>query len=297
MPNKPIIHIVAATDDSYVQHLGVAMKSLLIHLSHAWARFYVLHNPLSASNREKLVRTLDGERAELLFLPVESGAFSGLPTNHHINETSYAKIVIPELLKPYDLDKAIYIDCDVVVRGDLLPLWNLDLQGRSLAAVRDIGGDFRKAELGIPASSGYFNAGVLVFDMRRWTEKRLTGRVMSMMERHPDKLVFHDQDALNAVLHDDWLELPVCWNFQTNRLQGPEPANLCVIHYTGASKPWHSGCQHPYGGEYFKYLAQTSWASFRPKRNWRRMLRNAVKSALPPPLLRWLSRRKGAALH
>ncbi|OXS61621.1 hypothetical protein B1A99_03115 [Cohnella sp. CIP 111063] len=296
MPNKQIIPIVAATDEGYAQHLAVAMKSLAANLATAGANFYVLHNGLSARAKEKLERSLDGERASIRFIPVDLGTFGSLPTNHHINEISYCKIIVPELLESLQLRKAIYIDCDIVVKRDLLPLWNLDLQGHALAAVRDIGGDCRKEELGIPVDSAYFNAGILVFDVHRWTEDRLSRKVWSMVARHPEKLMFHDQDALNAVLHDDWLELPACWNFQSNMiLAGLEPADPCIVHYTGASKPWHYANHHPYADDYFKYLAQTSWASFRPERTLRMTVKQIVKTALPASTLRLLSRLKRTA--
>ncbi|MGH7426947.1 MAG: glycosyltransferase, partial [Candidatus Methylomirabilaceae bacterium] len=80
-------------------------------------------------------------------------------------------VVDPEIL-PNRVEKAIYLDSDLVVHGNIAELWGVGLGGKPLLAVQDEGartvgspwGLRNYSELGLDPSAMYFNSGVLVFD-------------------------------------------------------------------------------------------------------------------------------------
>ena len=41
-------------------------------------------------------------------------------------------------------------------------------------------------------------------------------KTIQYLEENGDRIVYHDQDALNAVLYEDWLALEPRWNMQTS---------------------------------------------------------------------------------
>ena len=68
-------------------------------------------------------------------------------------------------------------------RGDLLPLWQTDLQGKMLGSC---------ARLGVkPKSCGriglkngrYFNSGVLLMDLVKWRQQKLTQKLFRWLEQ------------------------------------------------------------------------------------------------------------------
>lgn len=291
------LHLVAAADDRYARHLGAALISAIVHLPpEIRVHCHVIDGGLGAESRDLLERTVVARRATLQWIGLERHLLRGAKAGGHLSAATYCKVLVPELLGPLPEEKALYLDCDVIVTGDLSPLWRADITGFALAAVADIGGEARKRALSIPGHLPYFNAGVLLFNLKKWREEGLSDKVMAYAAKHRDRLVFHDQDALNAVLHRDWLELPAEWNVQTNMLarsyRGTRPSRPMLIHYTGTSKPWHYDNVHPYKREYDAYSRLTAWQPHRPKITITAVAKKAIKRLLPGAALEWVLKEK-----
>src|SRR3546814_353430 len=179
-----------------------------------------------------------------------------------------------DTLFPYTtLFRSLYLDCDIVVRNDIAALWNLSLGDKVLGAARNLF-FVRHDDLDLPAGADYFNAGVLLMNLRRWREADGTARLIRFIEAHHDHLWAHDQDALNAVFCGEFLELAPRWNFQTSMLWS-EPDGLglsywefrrlladpAIVHYTSPSKPWHFSRSEEHTSE-LQSLMRISYAVF-----------------------------------
>ena len=71
-------------------------------------------------------------------------------------------------------------------------------------------------------SLGYFNAGVLLVNLRYWRENNLSESFFEIINKYPERLRYHDQDVLNIVLKEIKLTLPLKYNVQHGYfLQGP----------------------------------------------------------------------------
>ena len=46
--------------------------------------------------------------------------------------------------------------------------------------------------------------------------RKQSRKTIQYLEENGDRIVYHDQDALNAVLYEDWLALEPRWNMQTS---------------------------------------------------------------------------------
>jgi len=84
----------------------------------------------------------------------------------------------------------IYIDTDVAVRQPLDDLWEMNLHGHTVAAVRDPVVPWAGAplglpwsELGVPPDSPCFNSGVLVIETERWRSERIAERALDLLVR------------------------------------------------------------------------------------------------------------------
>src|SRR3546814_3345847 len=64
--------------------------------------------------------------ATLRFQSFDIDRFSHFRTDGHISHASYLRIFIPEIL-PDSEEKVLYLDCDIVVRHDIEPLWYLEI--------------------------------------------------------------------------------------------------------------------------------------------------------------------------
>lgn len=271
------IKLIFGVDGSYSQHLAVTLVSLLENNpANRFDILVVTLNTAAADLRriESLVARF--ANATLNFQAFDIARYSHFRTDGHISHASYLRIFIPEIL-PEQVEKVLYLDCDLVVRHNLAPLWNSDLGDGVLGAVRN---PFfvRHEDLGMPRAADYFNAGVLLMNLKRWREEDGTARLIRFIEAHHDHLWAHDQDALNAVFCGQIRELAPRWNFQTSVLWcEPDRLSLsyadfrallddpAIVHYTTPSKPWHFSNSHPFKAAYYQYLAKTPYSGFQPR--------------------------------
>ena len=279
------IHLFLASDDNYVQHSGVVIASILYNHKKAGKSIVIhyLYNGISKENRDKLEEIVAGyKNAELIFHDMGE-EFSDLKVKRHITRAAYYRLIIDKLV-PDDVKKALYLDADVLVLGDIEELWNVDITDYAIGAVEDAGlRDIIKElknKLGMPCDAKYFNSGVLLINLSYWREQSISEKMLKFFQKCPPDLPHHDQDALNSVLWKETLFIDPKWNVHKEALHHyylpdrekrltKEFINAVrhpsIVHFTGAVKPWHYACGIPYAEQYFTYVDMTPWAGFRPK--------------------------------
>lgn len=156
---------------------------------------------------------------------------------------TYLRLVIPEISC---VDRLIYLDCDLLVFCDLTELAEVPLEGRPLGAVSwhdaHVSNDGRFLEsLGMDTSKPYFNAGVLLVDVKRWKCAGITERCMALGDRYGTSLPTADQTLLNIVFHSSFTELPRKFNTPVEPGRAPLAPHVWqnrVIHLVSHPKPW-----------------------------------------------------------
>lgn len=281
------MNIVLATDNNFVQHCGVAMVSVL--KNNQDIKLYLLTEGLTTINEKVLNKLVNDNGGELSICRVPSDIVKYFPmskmASSHISIATYYRLFITSLL-PESVEKAIYLDCDMVVRGSLDELWKTDLDGYALGAVYQNleWSDNEKSwsRLNIKRECGYFNAGTLLFNLKYLREYKFQEKAIRFINENFDNIVSHDQDVLNAMFYDKTKPLSCKWNFtplfmQINLqdLNFPQKYDYkhevsstlfspVIIHFVSKPKPWQYGCTNKYKSEYYKYLKMTIWKDFKP---------------------------------
>lgn len=253
------IHIVTTCSDNYAKPLAVMLTSLIINKkSQNPLNIYVIDGGISPVNKYKLTVSLEKYHIPIHFLTIDPSAFNGFRIIGYFGKENYFRILIPQLLGG-DVQKAIYLDSDIIIKEDITELWNINIDQYYLAAVEDPAALDRCAPLSIPAQYKYFNSGVLVFNLKKWRENNVVFKIMQYIRINPNRVLYMDQDALNANLYDKWLKLDPKWNYQTSYTLFPllNKIKPAIIHYTTYKKPWLLG--HPLQHEFFYYLGMTNW--------------------------------------
>lgn len=260
-------NVVFSADDQYVQHLISALCSMLENTKYAHLIIInILDGGIKEKNREFLTGLVHRYGAEVLYIKVNHDFLKDVVVNGHITEATYYRILIPSLFDE-SVEKVIYLDCDLLVRDDIYKFWSIDIGSFALGAIR-VNEYNRHENLGIPQSADYFNAGVLLINLRKWRKEGISDKVFKFIGQYPDRLKMWDQDALNGVLHSDWYIIDYKWNlraqmfsldyvtagFDSNQIFNQAKNNASIVHFTTASKPWHFLNNHPYKDEYFLYL-------------------------------------------
>lgn len=316
------IQVVLATDENYAQHVGVTVASLLANRSSRQAlTITILADGLSDSSRQALLEIAASRNADLRFVSMTGEEqFTGLFTHTYITRPTYFRLALPRLL-PETVKRAIYLDCDLIIRKDISGLWEAELEGQPVGAVTDPEILLRPAYLGfrkrlmLPEHSSYFNSGVLLMDLEIWRSEGIADQVLAFAKDQAARLVCCDQDSLNATLHSRWKALDPKWNVQTTsfsiarkwgrRHLVDKPLfeavrDPAIVHFTGPIKPWHAGCTVPFSREYLRFLEQTPWKgapltvtaeSPSPRKRIEQRLRRQVKDALFAVIHRWRLRK------
>lgn len=278
------MNIVLASDNKFVQHCCVTMTSILRHNKNVV--FYLFTEGLSEENNKLLSHQVEQMGGVLKICLMDSSIVSRFPmpktSATHITVATYYRL-FSELALPKDVERLIYLDCDIVVRGDLSELYNTDLEDCAVAAVyqHNEWGVANKTfeRLEIPFEYGYFNAGVLLINLDYWRKNNVTNRLLDYIRDNYDKIRAHDQDTLNAVLYKETKALDYKWNFlpvflDTSNVTFPSKVDYSkkvdpmVVHYVNRPKPWEYYSDHPYTSEYYQNLDLTPFKGWRPKWSW-----------------------------
>lgn len=213
---KERIPVVWGLDEKYVLQAFVVMHSILKN-SDRFYDFYIITADDIAEEVEEYSRLLQGrsEHFRISVKIVGRTLFSNARIhNQHLSIAAFFRLLIPDLLTGYD--KCIYLDCDLLVNGDLAELFDIDLSDDYLAGVKDchiIADDPIEWEhekiLGIPSRDRYVNSGVLLLHLRKMRDDGMVARFMSQMEREN---WYEDQDVLNVCCYPHIKILPLRYN-------------------------------------------------------------------------------------
>lgn len=261
------MNIVFATDRGYLQHLAVALASLLENNS--GMNIYIINNDISGNDWKNLEKLFIGKDSKLINARIDDRRIESLITHTYFTKATYYRLFIPDIVKG---EKALYLDIDVIVTQQIESLYHTDISGTFLAAVDDM--EIKNYhDLEMKHSARYFNSGVMLINLEYWRAFNVKEKVIEFIDRKPEIIRCVDQDGLNSVINGNWLELHPKYNLHTRFLYieyAPDSPikeaidHPVIIHYTGPSKPWHFRNIHSYKHFYWKYLRMTPYKYFIP---------------------------------
>jgi lipopolysaccharide biosynthesis glycosyltransferase len=270
------VNIVCTIDDAYAQHCGAMLCSLFTNNPGLRLRTFLITNGVSQDARAGLdrVATASGRRIE--WQQLDDRVFRRARISDHVSIATYFRVLIPDIL-PDDVDKVLFLDSDIIVRGSIRELYDQSVDAYTHAAVENPLATEQAERLGI-AGRSYFNAGVLLLNLRRWRAERISEQVLDYINANGERLMWWDQDALNATLHGRWRACRPIWNAQEAFYKPHSAADLGVttadlaevrsnpriVHFTGSRKPWSYYDRHPFKADYYAYLARTPWRGYQP---------------------------------
>lgn len=267
-PEKKLI-IVYASDNNFAPLLAASIKSVELNSPGIQKEIYVVSDGIKADNISKLRQSITSPEVNLHIVDVKTivGDTMKMPTLYlkALPSTTFVRLFIENIV-PTDAERVLYLDADMIVQEHLSKLMVTDLQGNIIGAIQDQGiltlgcswggGVKNYEELGFKSEDKYFNAGLLLIDLKKWKEFRVMEKSLEASVKYRKHMVYADQYCLNAVLATRWLELDPRWN---HLVSNDEPGAF-LIHFIGV-KPIYEG--YPYSEAYrkifFGYLNQTEW--------------------------------------
>ncbi len=272
------INIVFASDDNYAQHIAVVIASIMAKTKEKVC-FFVINDNISSEKLTKLKNTAVKLNTTVEFIAVPEEQFKNVYLSGHVSKAAYFRLALADIM-PDDIEKVIYLDVDLLVYDDIKKLWQNDIKEYALAAVPDFGimasnrlCRQKKEVIGLPKGKAYFNSGVLLINLKKWRQENYTKQILEIINEN--QFPHHDQDALNKIFMEDWLQIDLRWNIippgfnlftkillnKTFRNQAINAKrNPGIIHYAGRYKPWEFSYHQDFNDMYYKYLKQTAFA-------------------------------------
>ncbi|MDR0750602.1 MAG: glycosyltransferase family 8 protein [Tannerellaceae bacterium] len=276
-----MIHIACNIDAHFTTHCAVTLVSLFENNKTSDICVHIIAPDLPDTDQEILqdLAADYGNEVYFYFPPADLlSDFSIKKFGKRISMTTYYRCMLSVIL-PEQLEKVLYLDCDIVVLGDIMEFWETDLSECGAACIEDIGKDEdeRYERLHYDKSYSYFNAGVLLINLSYWREHKVDRQCVHYFRTYPERILFNDQDLLNVVLYKDKVFVPLMWNMQDGFYRyGIEKKvpdwpmfrwlllHPAILHYTN-KKPWNYDSMHPLNSEYYNYLDMTPWKGKRPR--------------------------------
>ncbi|MCG3266948.1 glycosyltransferase family 8 protein [Yoonia sp. I 8.24] len=254
-----IIALLASADENYAVPMAVALHSALFHLSKtARAEVFIADSGITPATKARCAKTLRAAHPnmDLHWYRPDLSEFAGIDGGH-LTEATFSRIFVSEIV-PEDIDRVLYIDCDVVVGDDISKLWDIDMTGTAFMCALDGPGDTfdmyirdKFPEVIAPPETPYFNSGVMLVNLPEWRRREIMIKARDFISRHGHALTHMDQCALNAVGVGAWKPLDDWWNTQVAFNLGRTLPGYGILHYT-THKPWVRSAQTAMADQYFQ---------------------------------------------
>lgn len=245
-----IVPIFFTINSSYAGYAAASIKSLTEKTDpKRYYRIIILHDGINLINRFRLRRLVTKNcaiqfkkitRSVYLRVIIRSCARRKGAGDFFSSAVYYYRAFIPRLFPQYE--KAVYIDSDTILRGDIGELFDLDLEDKAMAAMVDPKvetiPEFRNYvnnAVGVPYNE-YVNSGVLVMNLKKLRKMGYLKTMIELIERTDENLVAPDQDYLNVILKGNIKFLNSIWNAEP---QEKLPRGTKLVHFNLCNKPWH----------------------------------------------------------
>lgn len=242
------MNIFFSVNNAYTEQLLVAMISV-VENNKADINFHILSNDFSEASKTK-VNVLKNKYKNIggvYYYFVDKSKFDGFRINaDYITIETYYRFLIADLVP--NIDKALYLDADLVINGNINDFYNTNLDGYYCAGIRDLYIERinHKGKIGLSPKDLYVNAGVLLFNLAKIRQDNMIYKLLDDGINLASKVSFADQDIINISFKDKIKEVDSIYNF-TSANVGSEKgkrSKAVIIHCTGEKKPWQKTCKH-----------------------------------------------------
>jgi lipopolysaccharide biosynthesis glycosyltransferase len=275
---KNIIHIALSADKSYSIPLALCLYSL---------------EQTANSDTEYHYHILDSGVDHAL---ISLGNFKNiswystdkllqeLPCNLRYPTAIYHRYLLPELL-PANIERALYLDCDTFVRKDLSQLYHSDMEGNPIAAPlwKVLGPNktrYQKFLSSFPErfslpdeEQQYCFSSQLLMDLAALRAMNATSKLTEMTQNFADKLIYPDQDIINAFFYGKITHIGQEYNvipsFATpEELSADEIQKAykdpAIIHFASIKPNILTGPRNSYEEEFFLFWQNSPWKNHIP---------------------------------
>lgn len=247
------LEIVVTCDEGYLGPLRTMLLSLRANNRAENIRVWILHRGIPQVVLESLAVFCGRIKIELAPRMVDQALFAHARSSERYPQEMYYRMVAPHVIDA-DIDRALYLDPDILIINPLTPLFDIVLGDCVFAAASHTDAVHPATALNnvrLNTNEVYFNTGVILMDIRRAKALIDPDEIFAFAREHERKLLFPDQDIFNALYGERTLPVPdQVWNYDARKYPdniirtGGEATldwvmnNTAILHFCGRDKPW-----------------------------------------------------------
>ena len=261
--------IVISTDDNYIQHAMAMLCSLFeTNKTHVFT-IHVVEKGLSQQGKDYLATLANRYESECVFYDADESGLQNVQfrKKNPLTKAAYYRLILASTLS-VNVKKVLYLDCDMIIMGDVSELFLFDISNYALAACED---DFpytnqHRVQLNMDVRERVFNSGMMMINLEYWRRNNSEKELLEYANTYRKEVYLHDQDVLNYVFKGKWFQLAPKWNrsaFSRHHVAREYYKSFdyveymykpMVLHFCSSEmKPWYKG-PSPYKAEYKKYV-------------------------------------------
>jgi len=253
------INLLFAIDSKFVDPLKTTLLSIKINTKcQVNFNIYVAHAGslgLNTVSGQELKFFCDALDMNYIPLEVDAESFSGAPVSDRYPQTIYYRL-LAHLYLPPQLDRILYLDADILCINDFLELYFTEIHDYYYAAashsrLTELTTVMNKVRLKTYESEGYYNSGVLLFNLKALREYVFANDIYDYISNNKYNLLLPDQDVLNGLFGDRIKAIPdEVYNFDVRKIMTYQLISngdwdldwsinhTVFLHFCGKEKPW-----------------------------------------------------------
>jgi len=255
------VPVVLSANEDFAPYMAVMLQSLMDNSNPLRKyHFIILGRDFSDETKKYILnQKYNFSHCEIDFINTES-AFAEIPIiprpGGPLSIDTFSRLFIPYWLDRYP--KVIYCDSDMIAKADIAELYDLDMHDSCMGAViaHSVNVHLQNRTysfflgwplfLNVEDWTSYINAGVLVFNTKKFMEKisyhDCFKFAIYFTNRFKERC--NDQDVLVSLVKSDCFSLPQEWNYvwrifkDGKRLFRLAESNTKLFHFVSPVKPW-----------------------------------------------------------
>lgn len=264
------LNICLTSDNNYLKYMTTTMLSILKNSKEDENIIFHLlinDNDINEFEKNKILYLRSIKDCIIKFYSPDLNICQ-LFFNKSINKnwplSAFYRLQIPSLIK--NVDKLLYLDCDMIVNTSLSELFEIDMKD-NIAIVTDSLEkktlEYYKKRIKFTETDSYFCSGFMLLNNKKLIEDNYINIFKNCLN-NVNELYTADEDIFNIAFKNNVIFLEKEWAYIVTKYFYKEPIPLKeikIIHYGGPNeKPWNENTvQGFYLIEWWKYFVQTEW--------------------------------------
>lgn len=268
-------NIAYGVDKNFLFGAAISINSVLINNIDTDFNFHLFTDYIDDEYIQRFQKMITKYNSNIIIYLLDAEALKQLSISDFWSYATYFRLIAFEYLST-NINSILYLDADVICKGNLKELFQLNLANSFAAVVLDVDNMQQSSatRLKLTDLNGkYFNAGVIYVNLKKWIENDLSKKSLELVRGKTNfgKLKYLDQDALNILFQTQNIYLSRDYNciytlknelayHDLSKYKNTITDSTILIHYTGVTKPWHTwGINYPASQFFFNSYIHSPW--------------------------------------